>query len=221
MGKHTSVEVRGGRQKLATARVRKRPIRVRWKQAAAAIVATFAILFVMIIDPYSGAYANAAEAPNHWVVVHGQTYVAAGSFSINVKRAGYDSKGAPVVHHVATASTGSTAASAAAAPNAPIPSAGSAQAIAKSILASQGMGQDQFSCLVSLWDRESGWRTNAANASGAYGIPQALPGSKMASAGPDWQTNAKTQILWGLSYIDGRYGSPCGAWAHSQADGWY
>jgi hypothetical protein len=220
MGKHTSVAVRGGQQKLAVARSRKRPIRVRWKQASAAIIATFAILFVMIIDPYSGAYANAAEAPNHWVVVHGQTYVAAGSFSINVKRDAYSSKGAPVVHHVAVASTSATS-TVTAAPNAPIPTAGSAQAIAQSILQSRGMGNDQFSCLVSLWDRESGWRTNAANPSGAYGIPQALPGSKMASAGPDWQTNAKTQILWGLGYIQGRYGTPCAAWAHSQSSGWY
>jgi hypothetical protein len=61
----------------------------------------------------------------------------------------------------------------------------------------------------------------AENPDGAYGIPQALPGSKMASAGPDWQTNATTQITWGLEYIDGRYGNPCGAWAHSQATGWY
>ena len=69
--------------------------------------------------------------------------------------------------------------------------------------------------------RESGWRYNAENASGAYGIPQALPGSKMASAGPDWQTNPTTQIKWGLGYIKGRYGSPCQAWAAWQAQGWY
>jgi hypothetical protein len=61
----------------------------------------------------------------------------------------------------------------------------------------------------------------AANPNGAYGIPQALPGSKMGSAGPDWQTDATTQITWGLGYIKARYGSPCGAWAHSQATGWY
>ena len=57
--------------------------------------------------------------------------------------------------------------------------------------------------------------------SGAYGIPQALPGSEMSSAGADWQTDAATQIRWGLTYIQGRYGSPCGAWAHEEADGWY
>ncbi|MCL1841233.1 MAG: ubiquitin-like domain-containing protein [Propionibacteriaceae bacterium] len=99
---------------------------------------------------------------------------------------------------------------------------GSAQAIAQGLLASYGFGQDQFGCLVSLWNRESGWRVNAANrSSGAYGIPQALPGSKMASAGPNWQTDAATQIRWGLGYIKGRYGSPCGAWSFSQGHGWY
>lgn len=99
---------------------------------------------------------------------------------------------------------------------------GSAQGIAQSMMAANyGWGDDQFACLVSLWDKESGWRVNAANPSGAYGIPQALPGSKMASAGADWQTNPATQIAWGLGYISGRYGTPCGAWGHSQSTGWY
>ena len=79
-----------------------------------------------------------------------------------------------------------------------------------------------MSCLVSLWNRESGWNVSATNASsGAYGIPQSLPASKMASAGSDWRTNAATQIKWGLGYIKATYGSPCGAWGHSQATGWY
>ena len=82
-------------------------------------------------------------------------------------------------------------------------------------------GDDQFSCLVALWNRESGWRVNAYNPSGAYGIPQALPGSKMGKFGADWQTNPATQIAWGLSYISGSYGTPCGAWGHSQSTGWY
>lgn len=97
-----------------------------------------------------------------------------------------------------------------------------AQSIAKSMLGSYGWNGDQFSCLVSLWNKESGWNYRAYNASsGAYGIPQALPGSKMGSAGADWETNAATQIRWGLGYISGRYGSPCGAWSHSQSVGWY
>jgi uncharacterized protein YabE (DUF348 family) len=100
-------------------------------------------------------------------------------------------------------------------------SSGSAQQIAAGMVAARGWGSGQFSCLVSLWNKESGWRTNASNPSGAYGIPQALPGSKMASAGSDWQTSARTQISWGLSYIAGVYGSPCSAWAHSQATNWY
>ncbi|WP_292836256.1 lytic transglycosylase domain-containing protein [Microbacterium sp.] len=99
----------------------------------------------------------------------------------------------------------------------------SAQGIGRSMAAAQyGWGDDQFACLVSLWNRESGWSVTAYNASsGAYGIPQALPGSKMASAGADWQTNPATQIAWGLGYISGRYGTPCGAWGHSQSAGWY
>ena len=79
----------------------------------------------------------------------------------------------------------------------------------------------QWGCLDDLWYRESGWVYNAENASGAYGIPQALPGSKMASAGADWQTNPTTQIKWGLGYIKGRYGTPCDAWGFWQANGWY
>ncbi len=78
-------------------------------------------------------------------------------------------------------------------------SPGSAQAIAKAMLEARGWGDDQFSCLVTMWNHESGWRVNASQRrSGAYGIPQALPGSKMASAGADWQTNPTTQIKWGL-----------------------
>jgi len=100
-------------------------------------------------------------------------------------------------------------------------SSGSAQQIAAGMVSARGWGNDQFSCLVSLWNKESGWRTNAANPSGAYGIPQALPGSKMASAGSDWQTSARTQISWGLGYIASVYGTPCSAWAHSQATNWY
>lgn len=103
---------------------------------------------------------------------------------------------------------------------APAPS-GSPQQIAMGMLASYGWSSGQFSCLQPLWQRESGWNVYAANPDGAYGIPQALPGSKMATAGADWQTNAATQIRWGLSYIQSRYGSPCAAWAHSQATGWY
>ncbi|QXJ26815.1 lytic transglycosylase domain-containing protein [Actinomadura graeca] len=105
----------------------------------------------------------------------------------------------------------------------PVP-AGQAQAIAKRLMPGYGAAfrkSGQFGCLVNLWNKESHWNTHAANPSGAYGIPQALPGTKMSSAGPDWQNNATTQIKWGLGYIKGRYGSPCGAWSHSESVGWY
>jgi hypothetical protein len=95
------------------------------------------------------------------------------------------------------------------------------QRIAAQLLAKHGWGAGQMSPLVALWNRESGWNTHAANPSGAYGIPQALPGSKMSSAGPNWQSSASTQIAWGLNYIAGTYGSPSAAWAHSQSNGWY
>jgi hypothetical protein len=88
------------------------------------------------------------------------------------------------------------------------------------MLAQRGWSS-QFSCLDSLWSRESGWRTSAGSPGGPYGIPQANPGSKMASAGSDWATSAATQIKWGLSYISSTYGTPCSAWGHSQSTGWY
>ncbi|AIV39774.1 coiled-coil domain-containing protein [Curtobacterium sp. MR_MD2014] len=93
-----------------------------------------------------------------------------------------------------------------------------AQAYARSAIGAYGWGGDQFSCLVSLWNQESGWRANALNASsGAYGIPQSLPASKMAVAGADWRTNAATQVNWGLAYIHDAYGSPCAAWNHEMS----
>jgi hypothetical protein len=99
---------------------------------------------------------------------------------------------------------------------------GTPQEIAQTLVAQRGWDEAQFSCLVALWNRESGWNVYATNpSSGAYGIPQALPGSKMASAGPDWQTNPLTQIRWGLDYIAASYGTPCGALAHSNATGYY
>jgi hypothetical protein len=84
-----------------------------------------------------------------------------------------------------------------------------------------GWGTKQYKCLVTLWNHESGWRVNAHNSSGAHGIPQALPGKKMASAGPNWRSNPHTQIKWGLKYIDGRYSTPCGALSSWNHKGWY
>jgi uncharacterized protein YabE (DUF348 family) len=93
-----------------------------------------------------------------------------------------------------------------------------AQALGHQMMLDYGFGEDQWPCLYNLWMHESGWRTTAANPSGAYGIPQALPGSKM---GEGWQTSAATQIQWGLGYIKGRYSTPCGAMSAWQAKGWY
>ena len=99
---------------------------------------------------------------------------------------------------------------------------GSPEQIAEAMLGSFGWSSSQFSCLYPLWEHESGWSVTAENpGTGAYGIPQAMPGAKMASAGPDWQDDAATQIRWGLEYMKDLYGSPCGAWAHEQATGWY
>jgi hypothetical protein len=84
------------------------------------------------------------------------------------------------------------------------------------------VGSGQYGCLYDLWMRESGWRPDATNpGSGAYGIPQSLPGDKMASAGADWQTNPYTQVKWGVKYLRDTYGSPCGGWAHEEQYGWY
>lgn len=94
--------------------------------------------------------------------------------------------------------------------------------IAMALLPSYGWDSSQFSCLDAIWTRESNWDPHATNSSsGAYGIPQSLPGSKMATYGSDWATNAETQIKWGLAYIRSSYGSPCGAWSFWQSHSWY
>ena len=96
------------------------------------------------------------------------------------------------------------------------------QATACGLLDDHGYQVDQMECLATLWSNESGWDPQATNpSSGAYGIPQALPGEKMASAGEDWSSNAATQIEWGLGYISDRYGDPCGALGFWQANNYY
>ncbi|MBO0869667.1 MAG: lytic transglycosylase domain-containing protein [Micromonosporaceae bacterium] len=93
------------------------------------------------------------------------------------------------------------------------------QALGCTLLLAAGFGLDQMPCLINMWNKESGWHTKAQNpSSGAYGIPQALPGSKM---GTGWQTDPSVQIKWGLGYIKNRYSTPCGAWDYWQAHGWY
>lgn len=96
------------------------------------------------------------------------------------------------------------------------------RALGCALLLEWGFSLDQMSCLDSLWTKESGWNHRAENtSSGAYGIPQSLPGNKMSAYGDDWRTNPATQIKWGLSYIDNRYGTPCGAWSFFQTNNWY
>ena len=102
------------------------------------------------------------------------------------------------------------------------PNPNTAQSIAYNMMGSFGFSPSTyFGCLLDLWNRESGWVYDAENASGAYGIPQALPGSKMSSAGADWETNPATQIKWGLGYIKAIYGNPCGAWDFELRNGYY
>ncbi|MEU6347918.1 transglycosylase SLT domain-containing protein [Streptomyces sp. NPDC047072] len=97
-------------------------------------------------------------------------------------------------------------------------SASEAKAIARELIPSAA----QYNAFSKIVEHESGWDVNATNSSsGAYGLVQALPGSKMASAGSDWKTSAETQIEWGLKYMNSRYGSPAAAWAFWQANGWY
>ena len=98
-----------------------------------------------------------------------------------------------------------------------VPSVATARSYALSVV-----GSSQFTCLDALFARESNWNPFAYNSStGAYGIPQALPGIKMAAVGADWRTDPVTQVKWGLSYIAGSYGTPCAAWSHELSAGWY
>ncbi|MFE5858382.1 transglycosylase SLT domain-containing protein [Streptomyces sp. NPDC056500] len=110
-----------------------------------------------------------------------------------------------------TASAAPTAAPAAA-------EVASAKTIAKKMINDEA----QFQCFSKIVERESNWDADASNpSSGAYGLVQALPGTKMATAGSDWRTNPATQIEWGLDYMKDRYGSACGAWSSWQVQGWY
>lgn len=221
MGKHSSSLVPGGRAIAVAPVVQRRPLRRPIILALLSFAAAFAYVLVMIVDPYSGAYASVSVSKAQWVSADAQSLTVSASYKVEVTRDGYKvTMVKPKVVPAATVNVASGAGSAAA-PAAGTPDPGSAKAIAKQLLTAKGWGSDQYNCLVSLWDRESGWNVYAANPSGAYGIPQAKPGNKMASAGPNWQSNAKTQIIWGLGYIQGRYGTPCGAWAHSQSSGWY
>jgi hypothetical protein len=182
----------------------KRTIRAGWGFGA---VTAFAL--VSIVDPYSGTLASADTItvydPNN--ASDEQSYGLASTQTISFARGGFNILTGKDALFVKTAE---------------LPTPGSSKEYALRKLMSMGWDSDQYSCLVTLWERESNWRVNATNkSSGAYGIPQALPGTKMASEGADWLTNPQTQINWGLNYIKSRFGAPCGALAHSNKFGWY
>jgi hypothetical protein len=198
---------------VAVARDERRPFVLRTFAftIAAAVMLVFAIA-PMGKEPALAetADAGAAEAVNSGPA---QALAVAGNHSSDILREGYViTKPAPKP----VVAVGRSA------PAAGTPDPGTAKAIAYDMVTARGWGQGEYDCLVALWQKESGWNVYAHNkSSGAYGIPQSLPGSKMASAGADWATNPATQITWGLGYISGRYGTPCGAYGASQAKGWY
>jgi hypothetical protein len=175
-----------------------------------AFTAAVAFVFSLMLAPDK--VPSAVAAPPAFAPSEVQTLAVTGTFTSTVVRDSYKVTTRPLVL-VVTAKPG--------APAVGVPDPGTAQAIGYELVMARGWGADQFACLVSLFNRESHWNVYASNPSGAYGIPQSLPGSKMASVGADWATNPRTQITWGLNYIQGRYLTPCGAWGHSQATGWY
>lgn len=182
-----------------------RHVRAAWSLPSFAFFASVCFVLATIIDP-----SNAIAMASPVVTAPGrtdapQTLTAGGEQPLTVTRDQFS-----VTKVYATA------------PAAGIPDPGTAQAIAYELVLAHGWDETQYSCLVSLWNRESHWNVYASNTtSGAYGIPQALPGDKMATVAADWRTNPRTQIVWGLGYIAGRYANPCGAWTSSQNRGWY
>jgi hypothetical protein len=189
-----------------------RTIRTRFALPFLAFAMSVAFLSVSVVAPQPGtdpAFASGSATPYHHAET--QSLAVEGQYSPGVVRDGY------LVTKPEIRLARSTAA-----PAAGKPDPGTAKAIALGMVQARGWGTEQYDCLVALWNRESGWNVYASNAgSGAYGIPQALPGSKMGSVGADWATNPATQITWGLNYVQGRYGTPCGAWASFQSKGWY
>ena len=185
-----------------------RHVRAPWSLPSFAFFSTVCLILVPLIDPtaaFSIVNASVSVSAPGVEVEEPQAITAQGGDALAIERNPFTTS----KYH-------------ATAPRAAAPSAGSAQAIAYEMVIARGWDDAQFSCLVALWNRESHWNVYALNkSSGAYGIPQSLPGNKMATAGADWETNAVTQITWGLGYIAGRYTNPCGAWASSEARGWY
>lgn len=181
-----------------------RPNAYRPALPAFSFVISAAIILVSVIAPDIPALAHDAAEDSATPYADSQQFTHSGDYPAAVVRDNYGATARPKAPLVAA------------------PDPGTAKAIAYRLVAAQGWGEDQYSCLVALWTRESQWNASAMNPySGAYGIPQSLPGNKMASAGADWQTNPETQIRWGIGYISARYGTPCGAWEHSESRNWY
>lgn len=176
-----------------------------------AFLSAMAMVALTVIDPYSGSLlaAQAIEFSSSKDFIESQTFDTSSAVEVQFARGGFNLVSGAEYANTFVADAG-------------VPDPGSAMAFARKLGVQLGWGQDQYSCLVKLWNRESNWRYNAENkSSGAYGIPQALPGKKMASEGSDWQTNPETQIKWGVKYISGRYQTPCNALHHSDMVGWY
>jgi hypothetical protein len=173
-----------------------------------AACAGFALVYA--VAPATGASASPYyQAPTHRIAANSvQTYKIDGGYVlVDMKHDSFK------VYAPAATAVGAVAGS-----GGPTVPAGTAQAFAASLVAAHGWDNSQFGCLVNLWNRESGWNSKAANPSGAYGIPQALPGSKM---GAGWNTDYRVQVRWGIGYIAARYGSPCGAWNSEITQGSY
>jgi hypothetical protein len=208
--RHELVSAIRAERKSAGGDVTGRHVRSRWSLSAFASIVTVGAVFVTLVPPVS---------PQQPAYALAQTGVqeAAQSLTLSHETGAVAARDTYEITQIVVAAPASPSA-----PAAGVPDPGSAQAIAHGMMSSYGWDDTEYSCLVALWNRESHWNVYAHNSSsGAYGIPQALPGEKMASAGADWATNPATQITWGLGYIAGRYGSPCGAWAHSEERGWY
>ncbi|MFM6980095.1 MAG: transglycosylase SLT domain-containing protein [Micrococcales bacterium] len=193
---------------------RKRPKLWRLKRGALnpffAFLGALSLFMVTAVDPYSGSLMAAqAITFSNSDFIEQQNFDDVTEVQVEFARGGFELITGEAYNRTFVEDAGT-------------PDPGSAKAFAKKLGAQLGWGQDQYSCLVKLWNRESNWRYNAENkSSGAYGIPQALPGRKMASAGPDWRTNPETQVKWGVKYIQDRYDNPCNALGHSDQKGWY
>ncbi|MFP3465073.1 lytic transglycosylase domain-containing protein [Leifsonia sp. SIMBA_070] len=216
---------------VAFKRSRRPHIRSRAAVWGFAFTAAVGFALVNVVDPFSGATTTPAYAESLQQIPTTSRYEGAATQNLTAPDAAAltitrdavtvkeKPKPTPTPTPTPTASKkSSSSSSGGSAPSAPVPDPGTAKAIAYQMVHDRGWGDDQYSCLVQLWNHESGWRVNASNPSGAYGIPQALPGSKM---GPGWETDASVQISWGLGYVGGRYGTPCGAWGVWQSQGWY